>query len=132
VNRLIAIFVIVGLLVALDAPGNAARGVAPALRSFTASNFRTNLGRLTGGIREGAQAHHVFPQKFGAAFEKAGINIHDPRFGAWWESGSHLKNASSYNAAWSEFFATTRNPTAEQIFQFGRNLSAEYGIPIGF
>ena len=41
----------------------AAQGGTTAFRSFTASNFRTNLGRLTGNIPANSQAHHVFPKK---------------------------------------------------------------------
>jgi hypothetical protein len=100
------------------------------LRSSTNNNFRTNLGRLTGNIPSNAQAHHVFPQKYVTRFQELGINIHDPKFGAWWETTSHLKNAKTYNAAWDAFFQ--RTPTKAQALDFGKQLMNQYGIPIGF
>jgi RHS repeat-associated protein len=112
--------------------GSAIKGSATALRSFTKSNFRTNLGRLTGKVPTNAQAHHVFPQKYATRFSKAGINIHDPKFGAWWETTSHLKNASPYNNAWGAFFSKYPNPTQSQILNQGRTLMHQYGIPVGF
>lgn len=86
--------------------------------------------RLTGGIPEGAHAHHVFPQKFAEQFGRAGININDPRFGTWWEAGAHQRAASAYNAAWERFLQT--NPSTGQILQFGREISGQYGLRIGF
>ena len=109
-----------------------AEGAAAGLQAFTANNFRMNLGRRTGRIPEGAQAHHVFPVKFEEHFRMAGINVHDPRFGTWWETGAHQRRAHAYNEAWEVFFRNTPNPTPEQIVQFGRNLAGEYGLSIGF
>jgi hypothetical protein len=108
----------------------AAGGATPALRSFTASNFRTNLARLTGRIPEGAQAHHILPQEFAPQFQRLGLNIHDPRFGAWWQGGAHQQAASAYNQAWRQFLST--NPTAEQALQFAREISGSYGLTVGF
>ncbi|MEM6738419.1 MAG: DUF2380 domain-containing protein, partial [Bacteroidota bacterium] len=108
----------------------AAKSSNTVFRSFTKSNFRTNLGRLTGKVPANSQAHHVFPQKFGTQFSKRGINIHDPKFGTWWETSSHLKNARGYNAAWESFLST--NPNQSQILNYGRQLMGQYGIPVGF
>jgi hypothetical protein len=101
-------------------------------RPFTADNIRTNLGRLTGGIPEGADAHHVFPQKLANYFKRAGINIHDPRYGAWWETKAHQQAGFAYNAQWGKFFERSRSPSTEQILQFGREISASYGLRVGF
>ena len=109
---------------------DAAKTGTTAFRSFTASNFRTNLGRLTGNVPANSQAHHVFPQKFQSIFSSKGIIIHDPKFGAWWNSSGHLKNASGYNAAWESFLKT--NPSQSQIMNYGRQLMGQYGIPVGF
>jgi len=110
------------------AAGEAGEG----LRAFTEGNFRTNLGRLTGRIPEGAQAHHVFPQKFAVQFRRAGINVNDPRFGSWWEAGAHQRAARVYNNAWQKFLESKPNATAEQILQFGREISREHGLTIRF
>src|SRR5262249_12050456 len=83
------------------APGEGNQGGESArsggFKPFTERNFRENLARLTGRMPEGAHAHHVFPQQFAREFREAGIDIQDPRFGAWWEKSSHLKNAERYN-----------------------------------
>jgi len=110
--------------------GVAAKRGTTVFKSFTKSNFRHNLGQLTGNIAANSQAHHVFPQKFANQFSKAGINIHDPKFGAWWQTSGHLKNASGYNAAWEEFLIPSRSQT--EILNFGRQLMGKYGIPVGF
>jgi hypothetical protein len=104
----------------------------PKSRPFTANNFRTNLGRLTGGIPKGADAHHVFPQMFEENFTKAGLNIHDPRYGAWWETTAHQRAGYAYNVKWRQFFRVNGSPSAEQILQFGREISAEYHLHVGF
>ncbi len=97
-----------------------------ALGNFTASNFRNNLIKLTGeNPSTEEQAHHVFPQKFRSFFEKAGINIDDPRFGSWWEASSHQKSAASYNKIWNDFLST--NPSKSQILREGRAIMTAFG-----
>jgi hypothetical protein len=71
---------------------------------------------MTGGVPEGAQAHHVFPQQFRDQFANAGLNIDNPMFGAWWDAGAHSSNLLAYNSAWSGFLAT--NPALDQILHF--------------
>ncbi|MFL5348309.1 MAG: hypothetical protein ACJ8AT_26235 [Hyalangium sp.] len=72
----------------------------------------------------------MFPQEFAEKFQKAGINIHDPKYGAWWEQSSHLKNAFKYNGRWRRFLGGS--PTVEQILQFGRELGGEFGFQVNF
>ncbi len=64
-------------------------------------------------------------------FERAGINIHDPKYGAWWERTSHLQNVSRYNLEWEQFLRGGRR-TADEILQFGREISGRYGLEIFF
>jgi hypothetical protein len=116
----------------LNQGDDAAGGAGTRFLSFTQGNFRENLARLTGGIPEGAQAHHVFPVRFEAQFSRAGINIHDPRFGAWWEAGAHGRAATAYNKAWERFFELNPSPTSEQLLQFGREIGGRYGLTLGF
>ncbi|HYH95150.1 hypothetical protein [Hyalangium sp.] len=108
----------------------AAKGAGGGFKPFTESNFRENLARLTGQLPEGAHAHHVFPQKLADRFQKAGINVHDPRFGAWWKQSSHLKNAAEYLGRWQEFLR--KEPTFEQILQYGKELGGEFGFQVNF
>ncbi|HEY8207039.1 MAG TPA: hypothetical protein VIG99_06150 [Myxococcaceae bacterium] len=132
-----------GVTIAVEGPGKGAVGFAmashgpvpgadPESRPFTADNFRKNLGRLTGGIPEGADAHHVFPQKYADKFTAAGINIHDPRYGAWWETTAHQRVGFEYNEQWRKFFVDNHVPSTEQILQFGRDISSSYGLRVGF
>ena len=79
-------------------------------------------------------AHHVFPVELEAQFESAGIDIHDPRFGAWWEAGPHIDNAAAYNEQWRNFFAmhTNPEPNREQILDEGREIMALFGLSTNF
>ncbi|HYV46080.1 MAG TPA: hypothetical protein VFA20_14520 [Myxococcaceae bacterium] len=104
----------------------------PKLRGFTEDNFRENLGRLTGHVPEGTDAHHVLPQEFRSQCRRAGINIDDPRYGAWWERTAHQQASSAYNNEWRKFFRNNPSPSAEQILQFGREMAAEYGLHVDF
>ena len=76
------------------------------------------------------QAHHVFPKKFRTQFHELGINIDDPRFGSWWETGAHQKNSYSYGKIWDEFLENNHSP--EEIFQKARELSNKYGFILNF
>lgn len=100
------------------------------LRAMTRENFRENLSRLTGGIPEGMHSHHVFPQKFAREFSRIGINVHDPRFGAWWEAAAHVGFSAEYNRAWQRFFA--QGGSSEQALDFARKLASDYGYRLNF
>ncbi len=99
-------------------------------RALTKENFRYNLSGLTGEIPEGAEAHHVFPQAFESEFNQVGLNIHDPKFGAWWEAGEHGRRAYEYNQRWRAFLDT--KPSQTQILDFGRKVMSDYNIPINY
>jgi len=108
--------------------GDAARA---GFRSFDAGNFRHNLEALTGLHPEKRfQAHHVFPQKFGTAFGKAGINIHNPHFGTWVKAADHAGWSARYNTEWTQFLKVTRYQ--DEILEFGRSLSRRYGFDVHF
>ena len=113
---------------AAELAGKLARG----FRSFTARNFSENLARLTGKIPKNAHAHHVLPQKFEDLFGKAGINIHDPRYGAWVDADAHARWSYRYNEAWREFFEGNQNPTKEQILEFARKLAKRFKFKVNF
>lgn len=102
--------------------------------AFKASNFRTSIRALQGAPPAGKSyhAHHIFAQKFESEFAQRGINIHEPRFGVWWEAKPHLKYAAEYNKEWAKFFRDYPNATKEQIFQFGKSIMARYGFIISW
>jgi RHS repeat-associated protein len=93
--------------------------------------FRIGLARLTGGVPPGVQqAHHIFPRKFSADFERLGIDWNNPEYGAWWRAGEHQGRALEYNRAWEQFLR--RNPTREEVLAFGKELAERYGLRILF
>jgi hypothetical protein len=108
----------------------AGKGAGGGFKAFTEDNFRDNLSRLTGQLPENAHAHHVFPQKLAVEFQKVGINVHDPRFGAWWEKSSHLKNAAAYTRLWERYMVESH--TVDEIFKFGKQLAGEYEFEVHF
>ena len=91
-------------------------------KSFTRNNFRDNLGRLTGGIPDGMQAHHTLPYAFEKKFSDIGINIHDPKYGVWLDSTLHNKLSQEYNKAWEKFFIDNPSYTAEQVMEYATKL----------
>jgi hypothetical protein len=102
-------------------------------KPFKASNFRYNLGIRSGltGQPSTMNAHHVFPQAFIQKFTNAGIDIHDPNFGAWWASPSHQQQSAAYNQKWQAWFddPINANPTAAQIKAKGKDFMAFFGFP---
>ena len=114
---------------------NRVENVGGELLSPTARNFRENVGRLSGSaLSKSEEAHHVFPQskEFTARFEKAGINIHDPQFGARVDKTAHKQFSYDYNKDWREFFKDYPNPTQKQILTQGEKLSKKYGFTINY
>ncbi len=97
-------------------------------KSFTRGNFRDNLGRLTGAIPDGMQAHHTLPCAFEKRFSDIGIKIHDPKYGVWLDSKQHNKLSHKYNAEWEKFFKTNPSYTEEQVMEYEKKLMNEiYG-----
>jgi len=103
-------------------------------RSYISSNFRHNLQQLTGQTGANMQAHHVLPQadRFAHHFNRAGLNIHEPRFGSWVETRAHQQWSHQYNAKWDSFFLNNPNASADAILDFARELSQIYGFDVGF
>ncbi len=113
----------------MSVPGDSRQ---PQFLPFTRNNFRHNLNELTGyGGHRDKDAHHVFPQKFVRQFRAIGINVHDPRYGAWWDRDDHLDQASGYNDLWEEFFLDGTR-TAEDAKAFARALAETYGYSVNF
>jgi RHS repeat-associated protein len=100
--------------------------------SFTARNFRRNLGAATGGVRQGSHAHHLIPQEFHGQLREMGVraNFNNPRFGAWWEAGEHLSTSRAYNDDWRRFLQKTR--TEDEVLDFARTMGRRYGLDFNF
>jgi hypothetical protein len=80
----------------------------------------------------GKQAHHVIPQAVEEQARRAGINIHDPKYGSWWETGIHQSKSAEYGKKWKRFFDEKPSATAAEILQFARDRAKEYGLKIYF
>lgn len=114
--------------VLLYARGNPTKGP-----SYTARNFRRNLENRTPkppGMQN-AQAHHMLPEALEKEFNRLGINVHDPRWGAWVEGtppGTHQNWSYEYNQIWREWLDKNREATLEQIIAQAQRMAAKYGI----
>jgi RHS repeat-associated protein len=103
--------------------------------SFTEGNFRKNLKAYT-GISPGKNqhAHHVIPKEFADRLAEKGINVHDPKYGVWWEATEHWSahGKSKYNDEWYEYLDTHTHVNKEEICEFGRNIMNKYGKNVYF
>jgi len=119
-----------------DKASDAAKAVDRAMnfKSFTSGHFRGNLIELTGkNPGSGFDAHHMLPQteNFRGFFERAGINVHDPKYGSWWQKGpdgTHQKLSNEYNARWEKFISKNPNASQEQIHNFANETAEKYRI----
>jgi hypothetical protein len=106
---------------------------AKAFKTFNKDNFRPNLQILTGRSSDyikGKQAHHILPQKFEDKFSMLGLDIHDPKFGAWVDGTTHGSWSWQYNKQWEEFLDT--KPTQEDVLDFAKELAEQYGYDTYF
>ena len=110
------------------APQLVTQSLSYAYKAFTSAYFRHNLAEMTGRNPFYCQAHHVLPQadRFSRYWYNAGINIHDPRYGSWVETGKHLSMSYQYNLRWDMFFRAFPNANASQILSYARQLSYEF------
>jgi RHS repeat-associated protein len=116
----------------------AEEAVEKGLLSFTERSFRENLRRVTGKTAEeiaDKQAHHVFPQEFVKKFEKLGLDVNDPTFGAWVDE-SHQAWSYDYAREWEKFFKRFEkegiDPTLEEVLDFALGLAKEYKFDVLF
>ena len=96
---------------------------------FNARNFRKNLLNRTPKPQgmKAAQAHHVLPQALEDTFNKLGINVHDPKWGAWVEGGTHQSWTRSYQDAWVQWLGDNPYATIEQVEAQASTLAEMYG-----
>lgn len=65
-------------------------------------------------------------ERLAKQFRAAGLNVHDPKWGAFLEHGEHLSRAAEFNADWTSFMSRER--TAEEIEKHARVLAEKYNI----
>jgi hypothetical protein len=88
------------------------------------------MQKMFGAAPRGAHAHHTLPVKFEQRFKQAGLNIHDPKYGAYWEGTAHNQTAAAYNQSFEAFFRANPNANATQIVDFARNLARRHGLDV--
>lgn len=99
----------------------------------TKSNFRKNLEHRT-PVPKGLgnpEAHHMLPQALEDLFNRLelGINIHDPRWGAWVEGGLHQQWNPRFTADWRQWLLANPGTTLADVITKATELAASYGIP---
>ena len=121
-----------GLITLDPGAGNEIDCGGSAMRSFTRANFRHNLKVQTRSVPSNSHAHHTFPVKYESWFKSRGLNIHNPAFGTWWASSSHLQNATAWNAEWRRFINANPNASMSAIKSKGRTMLSRYGLRIWY
>ena len=87
-------------------------------------NFRGKLIEASGINPADARAHHIFPLEYATEFNRIGIAN---RFGSWWETASHARNAYQYNQDWGRFFRMYPNADASMAIRNALQLKSLYG-----
>ena len=62
---------------------------------------------------------------FDEYFSKIGIEIHNPKYGAWIDSQQHRKLSSEYNKKWETFFKNNPTYTEEQVMDYAKTIMNE-------
>lgn len=78
-------------------------------------SLRSNMIQVYGEPPKGMHAHHILPKKFEKSFEKAGIDINNPKYGMWLDAHLHLSKAADYNIKWDNFFLLNTNPNLQEV-----------------
>jgi RHS repeat-associated protein len=94
---------------------------------YTSRNFRKNLEnrRPKPQGMNNPQAHHILVQALEDKFKGLGINVHDPKWGVWWDEAGHQANKVAFQRAWEKWFANTSSPTVEGVIQEAESLSKQ-------
>jgi hypothetical protein len=106
-------------------------------QKFAKWSFRENLARQTGFMPTNKfEAHHVLPDNFRLQFERAGFvgdnSIHNPIYGSWVQKDAHRHWSKPYQDRWQRFFQENADPTKNQILDFAKQLSEEFGFNVNF
>jgi hypothetical protein len=85
----------------------------------------------------------VFPQQVDLQrqFNKAGIDVNDPIYGAWWDAtkgiaGNHPSMSKVYNDDWNKFFQGYElqniSPTKQEVLNYGKVLAKKYQFEVRY
>ena len=101
---------------------NIAEGVVKAIDTPTNRNgLRRAMEKISSKPFADAQAHHGLPWNYREWFAEKGLNVNDPKFGAWVKgggNGGHQSWSKDYDKVWGKFIEENINATVEQIEKF--------------
>ena len=101
---------------------------AIAYKSFTQSNFRKNLVKMTGKNPDGMDAHQLLLKAFEEQLGLKGINVHDPKYGRWVDHSKHNKTAQRYNKDFKQFLKSNEAVSEKDIINFAESLMSKYDL----
>lgn len=103
-------------------------------KPFTKANCRHNLGVWTGtSPPKGMDAHHILAQKFNKkSFNRAGLNIHHPRYLTWWDESSHRSNAKAYNLQWENYLLDHPEASRQEYIDQAKYIMSQFGQPVNY
>ena len=73
------------------------------------------------------EAHHVLPQALEPQFSRLGININDPKWGAWVEGGTHQGWSHAYQLEWETWLGRNPNATLADVNAQAATLAQQFG-----
>jgi RHS repeat-associated core domain len=96
---------------------------------YTKSNFRAGLKKITGVDPFLHDAHHMLPQALRERVKELydGLNVDNPRYGAWWWRPDHLVKSYMYNVKVLELIERTKGDR-HGLFAGLRQLAADYDL----
>lgn len=72
-----------------------------------------------------AQAHHGLPWNNREWFAERGLNVNDPKFGAWVKGGGNGRHQSwskAYDNVWNKFITDNPTATAHEVEKFYNSI----------
>jgi hypothetical protein len=116
-----------GLLASKMAKGS--KGIIKQGGGATADNFRKRLVAATGVNPKGMDAHHMLPKSRADYFDKKfGINAHDTKWGAWWDSTANRGRSTEYNTLWDAKIASGGLNTAGDVESYALQMAKHFNI----
>ena len=110
-----------------------ASGVGKAITAPTNRNgLRSAMEKISPKPFAEAQAHHGLPWNYREWFAQRGLNVNDPKFGAWVKgggNGGHQSWSKAYDNVWNKFITDNPNATAQQVEKFYNSIrtSSKWG-----
>ena len=87
--------------------------------------LRRAMEKLGGVPFEGAETHHGLPWNYRDWFASKGINVNDPKYGAWvmgGGNGGHQSWSRAYDYEWRRFINRNKGATVQEIESFYNHI----------